>query len=221
MDVTTAIEGRRSIRRFKPDPVPRDVVREILDTARWAPSWGNTQPWHVHVVAGEALERIRAGSRQRCEEGAPRRPDLTMPERFPDLLQRRYADVGRSVLSSLSIGREDKEARSRYYGDMFAFFEAPCLLLVCTDRSLVLEYALLDLGLLVQNICLLAHERGLGTIALAAAARYPELLREVVPISDEHAVAVGVALGTPDWDSPVNGFERRRADLDEVVDWSY
>jgi len=144
-----------------------------------------------------------------------------MPETFPPALKERYVDVGRSALASLSIAREDEEARRRYYGDMFGFFGAPCLILVCADRRLVLEYAAFDLGLLVQNICLLAHDKGLGTIVLAAAARYPDLLREVVPIPEDHAIVIGTALGYPDRDSPINGFERRRADLEENVHWTW
>ena len=65
MDVFQAITTRRSIRRFKPDPVPEALIREILDAARWSPSWGNTQPWEIVVVTGEPLERFKKANRQR------------------------------------------------------------------------------------------------------------------------------------------------------------
>ena len=75
------------------------------------------------------------------------------------------------------------------------------------------------MGLVIQTICLLAHERGLGTCILTASVTYPELLRELVKIPDDKSIVMGIALGYPDLDSPANNFERVRANLDELVNW--
>ncbi|MCF8085215.1 MAG: nitroreductase [Deltaproteobacteria bacterium] len=219
METETAVKGRRSIRRFKPKPVPEEIVRDIVNTARWSPSWGNTQPWELYVVTGEALERFKKANRRKCLHGEAPASDIAMPEVWPETLKKRYVEVGKKVLTSLSISREDVEARNEYYGEMFALFGAPCMILVCLSKSLHMEYAMLDVGLLMQTVCLLAHDRGLGTCILAGSVRYPGLLRELLSIPEDRVVVIGTAMGYPDWAAPVNHFERERAELDEFVTW--
>jgi nitroreductase len=57
MDLITALRGRRSVRKFKPDPLPADLISDLLEAARWAPSWANTQCWEVIIVSDEAMKR--------------------------------------------------------------------------------------------------------------------------------------------------------------------
>ena len=219
MDITTVIKERRSIRSFKPDKVPKNVIRDILDAARWAPSWGNTQPWEFYVVTGELLERFKKASRKQFIDGTSLLPEIPIPKVWPEALEKRYKGAVKSVLSSLSIARENTEARKIYYENMFNLFGAPCLILTCLDKSLSIEYAMLDVGLISQTICLLAHERKLGTCMLAASISNPRLLRDLLPISDNKIIVLGTILGYPDWDSPINHFNRERATVDEMVTW--
>jgi nitroreductase len=142
-----------------------------------------------------------------------------MPGDWPERLKRRYTEVGKKVLTALGIARGDEEARLRYAGDMYALFDAPCLILFCVDKKLAREYAMLDVGAILQTLCLLAHNRGLGTCILAASVRYPALIREVIVIPETTAVIIGAALGYPDGEAPVNKFERDRAVTDELTTW--
>jgi nitroreductase len=219
MDIKTAITERRSIRKFKSEPVPREIISEVLEEARWSPSWGNTQPWELYVVTGEPLERFKKLNRQKCLNVDAHSSDITMPEVWPEILNKRYMGVGKSVLTSLSIAREDVDARNEYYGDMFNLFGAPCMILCCLLKSLKIEYAMLDVGLIMQTICLLAYDKGLGTCMLAASVRYPRILREILAIPQDQVIVIGTAMGYPDLESPVNNFERRRAELDEFITW--
>lgn len=219
MEIFQTVTTRRCMRKFRPDPVPQGLIREILEAARWSPSWGNTQPWEVVVVAGEPLERFREANRKRFQEGAAAAPDTPMPEVWPELLKRRYTEIGKMVLTALSIPREDKEGRLRYAGDMAALFDAPCLLLFCVDKNLAREYAMLDIGAIQQTVCLLAHARGLGSCILAASVRYPDLIREMIPIREGTAVIMGVALGYADSEASINHFARERATPDEFTTW--
>ena len=219
MDVFQAVTTRRSIRKFKPDQVPEALIREILEAARWAPSWGNTQPWEIVVVSGESLKRFKNVNRQRLLDGVIPEPDTTMPGVWPDILKRRYTEVGKKVLTAVGIARGDQEARLRYTGDMFRLFDAPCLILFCVDRALNREYVMLDVGAIQQTICLLAHARGLGSCILAASVRYPALIREIFPLQETKAVIIGVALGYPDGDASINNFARERATPDEFTTW--
>jgi nitroreductase len=142
-----------------------------------------------------------------------------MPDAWPEPLKQRYGDVGKQVLTALAIPRGDKEARLRYAGDMFALFSAPSLLLFCVDRGIPREYAMLDTGAIVQTVCLLAHARRLGSCILAASVRYPALIREIIPIPETWAIIIGVAVGYPDGEAPINQFKRERANPDEFTRW--
>jgi nitroreductase len=219
MDVFQAVSTRRSIRKFKPEAVPEPLIREILEAARWSPSWGNTQPWEIVVVSGEPLARFQKANRQRIHDQIIPEPDTPMPAAWPEPLKRRYTEVGKRVLTALQIAREDRDARDRYTADMFAFFDAPCLLLFLVDASLSRGYAMLDVGAILQTTCLLAHARGLGSCILAASVSYPALIREIIPIPEGKAVIIGAALGYPDGGSSINHFARERANPDEFITW--
>jgi nitroreductase len=220
VDVRVVLKERRSIRKFKPDQVPESLIREILEEARWSPSWGNTQPWEFYVVVGEPLEKIKKMNCQLLNEGAASTPDLKMPVSWLELLKKRYTAVGKSTLEALAVRREDIEARTEYYRSMFRLFDTPCLLVACIDkRSTSPEYAMLDIGLITHSICLLAHNHGLGTCILASAVHYPSMLRDILPDTENKWMAAGIALGYPDPDAAVNQFKRERAPLDEIVTW--
>lgn len=220
MDVLTAVRQRRSIRKFKPDPVPEGVLREILDAARWAPSWGNTQSWQIHVVTGNALDVFKRESRKRISGGVMPSPEIQPTEVWPETLKKRYNGIGKSVLAALSIARDNQAARKDYTVEMFGLFDAPALLVWTTSKDLVLPYAALDAGLILQTVCLLAHSRGLGTCLMAVAVSYPELLRSLLPIPKDHIILIGAALGYPEESAPVNRFERERAGLDDFTVWT-
>jgi len=69
LEVLEAIRTRHSVRKYAPDPVPDELLRQVLEAARWAPSWANTQCWEVVVVRDP--ERKKALS------------ELLVPERNP------------------------------------------------------------------------------------------------------------------------------------------
>ncbi len=123
----------------------------------------------------------------------------------------------KNILGALKIDRDDHERRSEYYGRMFSLFDAPVLLLITVDRTLSLEYACLDTGIFIQTVCLLAHEKGLGTCVIAAAVHYSDLLREYFSIPEEKIIVMGIALGMPDPDDPINSFEGSRVDMERVI----
>lgn len=82
MEFNDAVLGRRSIRAFLPDPVPRDIITKIVDIARWAPSWGNTQPWEIVVADGEKCKTLVDRFYEEGRKGIPPRPDINMPIEF-------------------------------------------------------------------------------------------------------------------------------------------
>ena len=162
---------------------------------------------------------FKKANREKFLENQDQSSEIPMPELWPERLRKRSVGVAKSIFESLSIARQDKVGRRQYYADMYNLFGAQCLILICLDRSLSVEFAMLDMGLIMQTICLLAHERGLGTCILANSSRYPRLLRQLIPIPEEEIIVIGMALGYPDWESPVNHFERQRMALDEIAIW--
>ena len=214
MELEASLRSRRSVRAYRAEPVPRELIREVLELARWSPSWANTQCWNVYVVTGAALERLKEGQRQAEATGTPSQPDFRMPDRhWPEPLK----TYNQSLIDAIAATRSADQAN--YFAGMADFFDAPCLLVLAVDRTLVPDYACFDVGLFVQSLCLAAHAKGLGTCILARAVRHPEVLRRLLPQAEDRAFVIGVALGYPDGDAPVNRFERPRAALGDLVTW--
>jgi len=78
MDVEQAIRGRRTHKRFGQDPVPREVVEELLELARWAPNHHLTEPWRFRVLGPESLARLAAAGREGEAEKLGRAPTLVV-----------------------------------------------------------------------------------------------------------------------------------------------
>jgi nitroreductase len=220
MELQDAIRGRRSIRQFLPKPVSRNMIDNLIADALWAPSWGNTQPWEiVAVTGGEPLEKFKQQNREALLSGKSSQPDISMPQAWPDTNKKRYSELGKSVLESLAIARDDKDARLQHFAHMFGLFDAPAIILVTIDQELLTEYAMLDVGIFLHGFCLLAHDRGLGTCIMATIVSYPEIVRELFSIPPNKRIVMGAALGWPDPDAPVNCFERKRGTPEEFVRW--
>jgi nitroreductase len=220
MEVVKAVKEARSIRKFKKDPIPERVICEMLEDARWSPSWGNTQPCELFVITGEAMETLKKANRQKNMGRAMPMPDIAMPLEWPQQMDARYKANGKDVFAALNIARDDKEARARYNTEMFYLFDAPCLIVAVQDKAVTSKYALLDAGLILQTIRLLAHDRGFGTCMMFCAVAYPDVLRTVAKIPETKTIVMGIVLGYPDMDAPVNQFKRSRAAIDEFVTWA-
>jgi nitroreductase len=215
MEFESVIRGRRSIRKFKAEPVPRELIRGILDDARWSPSWANTQAWSVYVVTGETLERLRSAVRAPSRSEAPAGPDFRMPREWPAHLAARTKQ-----LFDLRAAAAPEGAAGPAAGRPPEFYGAPCMLLFAVEEGVASDYVLFDDGLFVQSVCLAAHDKGLGTCIMAMAVRDPDTLRELLPEAAGKRFVIGVAIGYPDENAPVNRFERPRAPLEELVTWA-
>jgi len=225
MDIVEAIQQRKSIRAFKSDAVPKEILREIMELALRAPSWANTQPWEFAIVTGKKLEEIRQAFAEKAAKGAEDNPDVPRPREFPDPYDTRRRVVGRKVLELKGISRDDKEKRKWWLLQGLRLFEAPCVSYIYIDRSFYQQgeglniWPLFDCGLVAENIMLLATEHGLGTIAQIQAVAYPDVLRKVLEIPDSKLIVLGIAVGYPDWDDPVNQLRSEREPLDNVGTW--
>jgi len=217
MEVIEAIRQRKSIRAFKPDPVPRELLRKIIEDALRAPSWANTQPWEFVVVTGKKLKDIQNGFLERGEQEPA--SEVARPYEFPEPYLSRIQALSPKGFTPT---RESMEARRI---QNYKNYGAPAMIYLLVDRSMHFQskginvWSLYDSGSIVQNIMLLATNYGLGTVAQAQSVIYPDIIRKFVPIHESKLIALGVAIGYPDWDNPANGMRTQREPLDEVVTW--
>ena len=224
MDVIEAIRTRRSIRVFKPDPVPKKVLEELLDVSRWAPSGGNVQPWYFEVVAGEALAKVKAGLVEKAttwdgHDYVDTKPDLPRTGPYSKLLMpRRLALKALQDPIHYPPGTEDLEAKQlEHRKHMLSFFDAPGVIVVCThDRG---PNSIVSIGAITQTMCLAALTHGLGTCIMGVPILWPAIFRELLGIPEDRAIATSVAIGYPDPAAAINAFPRPREPLENVVEW--
>lgn len=210
MDVSEAVARRISIRAFRPDPVPGDVVADILVRAAQAPSGGNLQPWRVYGLAGAPLAEFKALVAANPFGETPEY-DVYPPNLWEPFRSRRFQNA-EDLYATIGIPREDKPARLRQLAKNGEFFGAPVGLFFCLDRKLgPPQWA--DLGMFMQTVMLLAVERGLDTCPQEYWARYPKTVAGFLGLPDDHMLFAGMALGHRDADHPINRLRARRDDL--------
>lgn len=216
MDIEKAVADRRSIRAFSQEPIPRKILEDILERALRAPSWGNTQPWHFTVVSGSTLKQIGKESAQLVQQGIPANPDLSFPDNFNEAQTARYKGLGKGLFSALGIAREDKDARTAHFLQMIGLSDVPHVIYLHFDKGFN-PYGLVDGGLILQTIALLALEKELGTCILAVSVAYPDVVRKHADIPSDQVLVMGIAIGHPVPDHPSNQFRSERGELKEFV----
>jgi len=218
MTVTDAISQRAAVREFTRQTVDEELVREILLWAGKSPSGSNVQPWKVYAVAGAVKDQLcQAVLAKATESPTGDRPDIPVyPPGLAEPWRSRRGDCGELMYSALGIDREDKQARFEQGGKNMFFFGAPVGLIVTMDRSLC-ESQILDVGLFVQNIMLLAQERGLATCPQAFWTMWSGVIREVLAIDENEMVMVGLSLGYAAVDAPINHLSQSRLPIEQYA----
>lgn len=227
MEVIEAIRSRRSIRSFKSDPVPRDVLEDLLEACRWAPNASNTQPWEFAVLGGrvlkEAKDRLVAKVKEQWDSsrGAFRstNPDIPFPD-FPEPYLNRAVTLRAQIDShQFPPGTEDLD-RKRHgyllYGSRF--YGAPNAIILYTEKS-ICPKAILDIGIMAQTIAIAALGYGLGTCLTSMVVFWPEIYRDLLGISESKLIGLGIAIGYPDSEALVNTFKRTREPLNTFTHW--
>ncbi|KQS49469.1 MULTISPECIES: nitroreductase [unclassified Sphingomonas] len=212
MDVTEAIAARRSVRGFLDTPVDPTLLRDLAIKASRAATGGNLQPWHIAIVQGDSMARLKATMADKLAAGETETPaydvypkDLTAPYR-----DRRYA-VGEAMYAHLGISRDDKSARRDWFAQNFQFFAAPAAYFCTVDRRMgPPQWS--DLGMYLQNLMLLAVDAGLATCPQECWAMYPETVGRFLDLPEDRMLFCGMAVGYEDKGAPVNALRTERAD---------
>jgi nitroreductase len=214
MNVTEAVTTRRSIRAFLDKPVEFEKIRRVMDTARWAASGCNYQPWEATILTGQPLKDLQAKITSTPPQEAEY--DWTAPGQV-DCYKERLNGVSRGMFGAMGIAREDKEGRMKAMARNATSFDAPALLL-CYFPRFMKEVQWSDTGMWLQTVALLLREEGLDSCYQEFMALYANVIRDYLGLDHEKTMFFcGMAIGYRDPDAPVNNFERERVPLEEHV----
>ena len=220
MDVVEAIRARKSIRAFKTDPVPKETLKAILEIACEAPSAMNTQPWEFTIVTGDPLRKLAQASADKLNAGAMRNPDHHVVGWTNESIYReRQVELAKQIFQIMGIPREDKVKRAQWIERGFRYFDAPVAIIICVDRSLSETGPTLDIGDVMQNICLAALHFGLGSCIHDQGVMYPEVVRKYANIPESKRLMIAISLGYPAEDNPANTVASTRESVDRLTTW--
>jgi nitroreductase len=190
MQFDDVILGRRSIRGYKPDPVPKALIAEIIGLAMRAPSSMNTQPWNFYVISGEPLDRIRAGNTERMVAGIPQSREFRTGQAF----------AGK---------HRDRQVRQ---------FDAPVCVIITYDRVLDgSDDTPFDCGAVATALVNAAWSRGLGAVINSQGIMQSPVVREHAGIADDQVIMKSIALGWPDETFPANAVVSERKSVEEAT----
>ena len=218
--VDAAITTRHSMRAFLPDPVPRNVVEDILRVASRAPSGTNTQPWQVYVLTGAPKQRL--SDRIMAIHDNPAELALQQQEYdyYPKVWNSPYIDrrrkVGWDLYALLGIDKTDKAGMHRQHGRNYQFFGAPIGLIFSIDRRME-QGSWLDYGMFLQSIMVAARARGLHTCPQAAFTQFHRVIAEELAFRPEQMLVCGMALGYADPAAVENRLVTERAAVSEFA----
>jgi nitroreductase len=221
MDFETLVAERRSIRGYKPDPVPLELMKEIVDIAKRAPSSMNTQPWNFHVVTGAPLEHIRDGNTERMLAGAKVDREIKMSGHgYQGVHRERQVEIAVQLFEAMGIERDDKERRQDWVMRGFRQFDAPVSVVITCDRELADDtVAHFDCGAATYGLVLAATSKGLGCVINGQGIMQSSVVREHAGIPDDEVIMTCVAMGYPNDDFVANSVVSRRASNDDTASY--
>lgn len=218
MKFDDVILGRRSIRGYKPDPVPRTLIKEIINLAMRAPSSMNTQPYHFYIISGEPLQRIRAGNTERTLAGVPDSREFRRGTAFAGPHRERQIGVAKQLFSAMGIARDDKDMRQDWVLRGFRQFDAPVCVIITYDKDLDgSDDTPFDCGAVATALVNAAWSRGLGAVINSQGIMQSPVVRECASIPDDQVIMKSIALGWPDDDFPANAVVSERRSVDEAA----
>jgi nitroreductase len=216
VDVGKALRTRRTVRAFLDREVSRDTLEAILSDALHAPSWANTQPWEIFVAGGDVLDRIRRVSEQRTLEKVPSNPDIAFPRGWTPECSARTKELNVGRASVRGTTADDPTFHHDFLMANRRFFDAPCAVFLCMDRTLG-HWSIFDLGGMCHGITLAAQKHGVESAIAINLVIYPDVLRAELRIPENFAIVIGIALGYADRRDPEDPFRSARRSLDDAV----
>lgn len=218
MEFDKVVETRRSIRGFTDKPVSREMVEQIITLANRTPSSMNTQPWHLHVLTGDPLEKVRTGVSDLMLQGKPVTRDFGDYSTYEGEHRKRQIEIAIQLFEAMGIERDDAERRQDWVMRGFRQFDAPVSIVVCFDRTLLEnEIAHFDAGAMTYALVLAAWSMGLGSVINGQGIMQSQVVREIANIPEDQVILTCVALGWPDDNFVANSVVSRRRPVSNVA----
>lgn len=218
MEYKDVVMGRRSIRGYKPDAVPKAVIENILALAIRAPTSLNTQPWNFYVITGDPLDRIRAGNVERNLAGVPDTREFRRGPAYEGPHRDRQIEIAKQLFGAMGIERHDKAKRQDWVLRGFRQFDAPVSIVVTYDKSIHGgDIAPFDCGGVTNALVNAAWSEGLGCVINSQGIMQSPVVREHARIPDDQVIMICVAMGYPDDTFPANAVVSRRKSVDEAA----
>ena len=216
MNYQDVVMGRRSIRGYQKKPVPKELIKQVLELAMRAPTSLNTQPWNFYVVTGEPLDRIRKGNVERNLAGIPDTREFRRGPGYEGVHRERQIEIAIQLFEAMGIERHDKEKRQDWVLRGFRQFDAPVSIVVTYDRSIHgSDIAPFDCGAVVNALVNAAWSKGLGCVINSQGIMQSPVVREHAGIPDDQVIMICVAMGWPDDSFPANAVVSKRKPVDE------
>jgi nitroreductase len=194
-----------------------------LNIALAAPSGVNLQPWEFYVVKGKALDALKRANLEEYRKGKAPEPELPVgatkgvAPALEGVYRERQVALAIQIFKIMGISKGDKEKQEEWMESMIQFYHAPAVIIIVVDKMLQGGWPVLDIGFVAQNILLAAQEFGLGTCVMRAIVDRPDKIRKIVNIPESKRIIVGISIGYPDWDHPINGITTGREKLDKIL----
>jgi nitroreductase len=215
VNVSEAVAYRRSVRGFTDQPVDIALIRDIIERSARAATGGNVQPWHIDLVHGESMTKLKAMMMEKMIKRESETPEYPIyPAGLKEPYEGRRFEVGEMLYSSIGIEREDRKGRAIWFSRNFQFFNAPVGLFLSLDRQMGLpQWG--DAGMMLQNIMLLLCEAGLDSCPQECWAVYPKTIGGFLGLPEDRILWTGMAIGFKDANDPANELMPNRAALAE------
>ena len=211
--VEAAIVSRRSVRAYRPLPVPRELIERILNLAARAPSGTNTQPWKVTVLTGafkDALsDKILAAYNDPNERAQHTEAYDYYPAQWVSPYIDRRRKIGWDMYGLLGLTKDNKAGMQEQHAQNYRFFGAPVGLMFTIDRVMG-KGSWVDYGMFLQTLMVAARAHGLDTCPQAAFNQFHRIILPHIGAGPDEELICGMALGYADNTPPVAQLKTER-----------
>jgi nitroreductase len=211
------VRERHSVRSFRPDIVPSDVLRAVLEDAQRAPSNCNTQPWQTHIVSGATRDSLSKAILAADSAGVLT-PDFSFAiSDFEGVFNQRAKDQGAAYYQAIGVAREAYDQRRDASRRNLEFFAAPHVALLFMPEVGDNVRVAGDIGMYAQTFLLSLTAHGLGGIPQTMLGFYADTIREGLGIDPSLKLLFGISFGYPELTSPANSYRIEKAPIAETV----
>lgn len=208
MEFEQALKNRHSVRQFTDQTVSLDTLRQIIADAQLAPSWVNSQPYHVHLALGAALTRVRQAQAQLEAAGTKGHSDV------PVMSRKDWSSAAQQNMAAWTRGLG--ELASEMGPAAAQLYNAQAVLYLTLPKGYS-AWSLYDLGAFGNDIVLGASNCGIASMTAYQLVKYPGMLRRQLGIPDDEDIIIGIGLGYRDDSATVNKITSTRMSLDKVL----